>query len=524
MNNFNIPRLDWEDSCCPSIVRHCLCPYHNQGTTTLHQVCSHKNFAQSFPVTQCCGPWGPVGLARSLIPENNLLVGPSRHSRHNSLPWAFFHPMGANSAHSAHSICHWEGLPCSTQPVLAHECFSGGIHFPGNTGSSNPEFSEADQLSFSLPTYTSSSRLGENSLHTNPSTNLCVHANMESYQSAEMAALSPIETAKESEPICTRAVTPSLISPIELAKTAERNVHATSHNDATATLNTMIDSCSVTMPPGSPFSCMINDPLDYDAIVQELYDPLRDQNLAQNVENTPCLLSDEGRDEHTNNYHLSCSDELEESRWMEAFDDLVAESPGPSCDTTESPNASTDMLLDALLSTPAFPDTASSLDEPSSEPSVSNPEPASPAESTSMSTTSPLPSLHASADLVTNAAVEAIKTSELGEEGPVRALSCPFRGCNSKLLFTRVCDLNKHYRQHFKRFFCRVEGCPMSEQAALSGKNDGSSIGFALKKDRLRHETSHNPSIRCEICGKVFSRADNMQNHIQRIHRRYLLG
>jgi hypothetical protein len=111
-------------------------------------------------------------------------------------------------------------------------------------------------------------------------------------------------------------------------------------------------------------------------------------------------------------------------------------------------------------------------------------------------------------------------------------------------LFTRGCDLRKHFNRHSKHLFCRVKGCPQSEEACAAGESNGSrgSIlggggsgggggggggGFSSKKDRARHEAKHNPGIRCEWrgpegeeCGRVFSRMDNMKDHVRRIHRK----
>lgn len=95
---------------------------------------------------------------------------------------------------------------------------------------------------------------------------------------------------------------------------------------------------------------------------------------------------------------------------------------------------------------------------------------------------------------------------------------CTFPGCSSKVLFTRRCDLTKHYKQHLRQFFCRVEGCRMSEAAAKTTEDDKRPIGFSTKKDRLRHEQMHNPSIICEHCRKVFSREDNLRDHVHRLH------
>ncbi|KAJ5365426.1 hypothetical protein N7517_008312 [Penicillium concentricum] len=88
---------------------------------------------------------------------------------------------------------------------------------------------------------------------------------------------------------------------------------------------------------------------------------------------------------------------------------------------------------------------------------------------------------------------------------------CAHPGCSSKSLFHRGCDLRKHFNRHRKYLFCRYEGCPQS------AKN-----GFSSKKDRARHEAKHNPGVLCEWkgCGKVFSRVDNMKDHVRRIHRK----
>ena len=109
---------------------------------------------------------------------------------------------------------------------------------------------------------------------------------------------------------------------------------------------------------------------------------------------------------------------------------------------------------------------------------------------------------------------------------------CAYPGCTSRALFTRGCDLRKHFNRHSKHLFCRVEGCPQSEACAVaesSGRRSSVSGGggFSSKKDRARHEAKHNPGIRCEWrgsegeeCGRVFSRMDNMKDHVRRIHRK----
>ena len=79
--------------------------------------------------------------------------------------------------------------------------------------------------------------------------------------------------------------------------------------------------------------------------------------------------------------------------------------------------------------------------------------------------------------------------------------SCAYSGCTSRAVFTRGCDLRKHYKRHTKSFFCRHEGCPQSTGG-----------GFSSKKDLARHEAKHNPGVLCdwEGCDRVFSRVDNM--------------
>ncbi|KAJ5791183.1 uncharacterized protein N7518_008194 [Penicillium psychrosexuale] len=92
---------------------------------------------------------------------------------------------------------------------------------------------------------------------------------------------------------------------------------------------------------------------------------------------------------------------------------------------------------------------------------------------------------------------------------------CAHPGCSSQAVFHRGCDLRKHFNRHRKYLFCRYEGCPQS------AKN-----GFSSKKDRARHEAKHNPGVFCEWegCGKVFSRVDNMKDHVRRIHRKGQAG
>ncbi|KAJ6135931.1 hypothetical protein N7512_001091 [Penicillium capsulatum] len=88
---------------------------------------------------------------------------------------------------------------------------------------------------------------------------------------------------------------------------------------------------------------------------------------------------------------------------------------------------------------------------------------------------------------------------------------CSYPGCSSKTVFHRGCDLRKHYKRHGRHFFCRHPGCPKS-----------TSGGFSSRKDRGRHEAKHNPSIQCgwEGCPRIFSRMDNMRDHVRRVHQK----
>ncbi|KAK5420304.1 hypothetical protein LTR06_001776 [Exophiala xenobiotica] len=112
--------------------------------------------------------------------------------------------------------------------------------------------------------------------------------------------------------------------------------------------------------------------------------------------------------------------------------------------------------------------------------------------------------------------------------GSTQAWRCAYPGCTSRATFTRGCDLRKHYNRHSKHLFCRVDGCPQSEGAAASRAKSADQPlagGFSSKKDRARHEAKHSPSIKCEWrspdgeeCPRVFSRMDNMKDHVRRIH------
>ncbi|KAF2702912.1 hypothetical protein K504DRAFT_539306 [Pleomassaria siparia CBS 279.74] len=91
------------------------------------------------------------------------------------------------------------------------------------------------------------------------------------------------------------------------------------------------------------------------------------------------------------------------------------------------------------------------------------------------------------------------------------AWRCLYKGCNSKRIFTRACDLRKHWGYHFRNNICTMSGC---------------GAGFATKRDLRRHLASHSPSVSCVAprCPRVFSRHDNMRDHYNRIHKNSRIG
>ena len=98
--------------------------------------------------------------------------------------------------------------------------------------------------------------------------------------------------------------------------------------------------------------------------------------------------------------------------------------------------------------------------------------------------------------------------TKYGHQLPDGTFRCAYPNCSSHSAFRRACDLRKHYNQHRRHLFCRFDKCPQSVEG-----------GFSSKKDRARHEAKHNPGVKCERgCGRVFSRVDNMKDHVKRIH------
>lgn len=80
---------------------------------------------------------------------------------------------------------------------------------------------------------------------------------------------------------------------------------------------------------------------------------------------------------------------------------------------------------------------------------------------------------------------------------------CAYPGCTSKMIFSRGCDLRKHFKRHSRHLFCRIEGCLQSDIGATAqaeGCSSGSphKLGFSNARDRARHEAKHSPAIVCE--------------------------
>lgn len=91
--------------------------------------------------------------------------------------------------------------------------------------------------------------------------------------------------------------------------------------------------------------------------------------------------------------------------------------------------------------------------------------------------------------------------------------SCRYDKCTSHIRFRRKCDLRKHFLRHLTRYYCCYSDCNEAE---------GRGSGFSSKKDCVRHEQKHDPKIVCEweTCTRVFSRRDNMRDHMKRMHLR----
>ncbi|KXS98394.1 hypothetical protein AC578_4635 [Pseudocercospora eumusae] len=123
-------------------------------------------------------------------------------------------------------------------------------------------------------------------------------------------------------------------------------------------------------------------------------------------------------------------------------------------------------------------------------------------------------SLHSISDVSRSVSPNASEMAKYGRKNDDGSWSCTYPGCSSKSTFKRGCDLRKHYKRHTKSLWCRHEGCPQASEG-----------GFSSKKDRARHEAKHNPSIVCEWegCKRLFSRQDNMKDHVRRVHKRRAL-
>lgn len=96
-------------------------------------------------------------------------------------------------------------------------------------------------------------------------------------------------------------------------------------------------------------------------------------------------------------------------------------------------------------------------------------------------------------------------------------LKCPYPLCQSQITFKRPCDLNRHYRSHFRSYFCRLLYCSICT-TTTGGTVDQSPRRFGTRKDRDRHEQANFPGFCCSLCGKLCSRKDNLANHYRKCH------
>ncbi|KAF2716622.1 hypothetical protein K431DRAFT_12588 [Polychaeton citri CBS 116435] len=145
--------------------------------------------------------------------------------------------------------------------------------------------------------------------------------------------------------------------------------------------------------------------------------------------------------------------------------------------------------------------------QPSLSPQMSRSSPLS----RSISLASQVSSAQSASELSRSVSPNATEMGRYGFRNQTGSWNCAYPGCSSRSAFTRGCDLRKHYKRHSKTLFCRVRGCPQATEG-----------GFSSKKDRARHEAKHNPTIQCEWaeCDRVFSRVDNMKDHVRRVHER----
>ncbi|KAK5173077.1 uncharacterized protein LTR77_003199 [Saxophila tyrrhenica] len=116
-------------------------------------------------------------------------------------------------------------------------------------------------------------------------------------------------------------------------------------------------------------------------------------------------------------------------------------------------------------------------------------------------------------DVSRSASPSASEMAKWGHRNDNGTWRCAYPGCTSRSTFSRGCDLRKHYKRHTKSLFCRHDGCPQATEG-----------GFSSKKDRARHEAKHDPQILCEWegCNRLFSRVDNMKDHVRRVHKKRL--
>jgi hypothetical protein len=90
---------------------------------------------------------------------------------------------------------------------------------------------------------------------------------------------------------------------------------------------------------------------------------------------------------------------------------------------------------------------------------------------------------------------------DIGYQDLAGCWRCKHAACTSDRVFSRACDIRKHYNSHTKVYFCMDSGCL------------DFTIGFSSRKDYQRHVNSHNPQIPCAAptCPRLFSRKGKLE-------------
>ncbi|CAG8105876.1 unnamed protein product, partial [Penicillium salamii] len=91
---------------------------------------------------------------------------------------------------------------------------------------------------------------------------------------------------------------------------------------------------------------------------------------------------------------------------------------------------------------------------------------------------------------------------------------CQYVGCQRLEGFALKCELKKHTRIHTRPFKCKCSDCPY---AAAEKKDVDRHIKVAHKKLAGKLWGPMEPFV-CTVCGKKFTREDNVQKHYKVQH------